>query len=213
MALESCETYNGARVYIAQSWVRKPHNLTDTHAAAELPECLTTRAVGTSSLSRLCGGGRLGAWLPSRRSLPQATTATWHLPWTGEPAHVVAAARSPLRCGADSRRCASAAGRSARRSWTRRSPTRTRSRSCSWSASTPSWRPSSSARSSTVRDRTVCPVLVLRVDVRCTQMPRGRYSSPSLRSAPTPHSTRCDSGSLATMILLFKHAGLTIPRR
>lgn len=30
MALESCETYNGARVYIAQSWVRKPHNLTDT---------------------------------------------------------------------------------------------------------------------------------------------------------------------------------------
>ena len=29
MALESCETYNGARVYIAQSWVRKPHNLTD----------------------------------------------------------------------------------------------------------------------------------------------------------------------------------------
>ena len=64
--------------------------------------------------------------------------------------NVVAAARSPLRCAADSRRCASAAGRSARRSWTRRSPTRTRSRSCSWSASTPSWRPSSSARSSTV---------------------------------------------------------------
>ena len=115
-----------------------------------MPGSLTTRAVGTSSLSRLCGGGRLGAWLPSRRSLPQATTATWHLPWTGESAHVVAAARSPLRCAADSRRCASAAGRSARRSWTRRSPTRTRSRSCSWSASTPSWRPSSSARSSTV---------------------------------------------------------------